>query len=271
MAINKAVRIYKNLGDGTAVQADSILMADGTIKSQPARSSEGIIPISKVPKACPCIPVNQFDNSLNNQSMNFQNPGIISAETANGKVVTARNETGSAAANRRVISFSISNTESTGGPDLVVVGDGNGLLNLTGAYGGVGPFSVRAGIVFDGNWGASFQTIFAGLTKSNPIDVHKLHLIGYDTAGSPDSSVFVGGFIKQARATFNGDAAVVSDIPLQQLLRTDSYNAYVRETDNFRMTIDGMAGLIFKLATGKRIDVTMDISSANETYSMNRQ
>lgn len=269
----KQVRVYKNLGDGTAVQADTIMMASGEFVPAPATNKE-IIPIQKVPKVCPCVPVNQINNPSNSNSMtglNFSNPGVIITEKANGQVSSARNETASANANIEVISFSISNTEAAGGPDLVCIGDGNGLLNLAGAYGGVGPFSTRAGIVFDGNWGPNFDTIFAGLTKSNPIDVHKLHLVGYDTAGNNDASVFVGGFIKEARASFSGNSATVSDIPLQQLLKTDSYNAFVRETDNFRMTIDGMAGLIFKLAIGKRIDVTMTISAANETYAMNRR
>lgn len=265
-----AARIYQDLGNGQAIQTDFVKTADGRTLQVPANKLEGTVPISRVPARCPVVKPDSVNSQMQN-SMNIQgNPAIVTTEDATGNLLLSRAETGRLNGATKVISFSISNTEATGGPDSILVGDGNGMLALAATYGGLGITSLRAGIIFDGNWGTATGTQLKQMTSNNALDLHKLHLIGYDTSGNPDPSVFTGGFLKMARATWNGDAAQSVDVPLQMLIKPNTYQDHIREMDGFRFTLDSMSALVFKLAIGKRIDVTMEISAAAHTYLMNK-
>lgn len=265
---NRPARIYRSLGDGTAVATDYVKMPDGREVPAPANKMEGRVPLQKLPKECPVITNSQINQNSN--QMNFNNPAIVTTETPAGNLSTGRIETGSIAAQLEVLTISISNAESSGGPDQVLLGDGAGNLALAAAYGGVGISSLRSGVTFNGNWGTATQTQLKTLTSMVALDLHGLHMVGYDTSGNPDSSVFTGSFLKTAEASVSGNSAVVKNVPLAQMLKPNNYQSHIREIPGFRFTLDALHGIIVTLAIGKRIDLTFNISAAEKSRIMNK-
>lgn len=201
----------------------------------------------------------------------MNNNGLVQlSETASGAIKQYRPETANMAGMYQTINIGISNAETSGGPDMVLLGDANGVLSLTAQYGGLNPGSLRAGVTFSGTWGTSARTILAGITGKNPVDVHELNIQGFDTSGNPDSSFLNDGFLKLARGTFNGDAAQVVTVPLVFLTKPTDYNTWIKYMKDFRFTLDGMSALVVNLPTGKAITITMRISAAAQTYGMNK-
>lgn len=269
-----AARIYQDMGNGQVLETEFVQTPAGRVLRAPTSVKARVLDRSQIPAQCPVISQNSINNSMNqNQIMRPGGitPGTIRlSEDAYGNVRDFRSETADLRGNLKVINITVSNAESSGGPDTILLGDGNGILALAATYGGLAPGSLRSGITISGTWGTSTNTILQNLSRANPLDVHELQLQGYDTSGNPDSSFFTGGFIKLARAKFNGDAAEVSEIPLQFLTSPQDYNTYIRQTKDFRFTIDAQSGILLNLPIGKSVQITMKLSAVSETYGMNK-
>lgn len=265
MAI-KAVRIYKDLGNGTAIETELAQLADGKVIKAPVSMPGRVFKKTDIPPVCPIVsPSNQ-----NSMFTSVDNQTIKLSEDATGNVRQFRSETADMAGMYQTVNIGISNAEATGGPDVVLLGNGNGVLSLTAQYGGLNPGTLRSGVTFSGTWGTSGQTILAAITKANPIDVHELNIQGFDTSGNPDSSFLSDGFLKLARGTFNGDAAKVVTVPLAFLTKPGDFNTWIKFMKDFRFTLDGMSALVVNMPIGKAITLTMRISAAAQTYGMNK-
>lgn len=269
----RAARVYENIGGGKVLETNFIQTPSGDIVPQKAPVAGRIFDRSQVPAQCPVIPSQQNKSSMNamNQRGGVIAPGTVGlAEDAYGYVSDYRSERGDLRGSLKVINITVTNSEASGGPDTVVIGDGNGILALAATYGGLNPGSLRAGVVISGQWGTSTNTIIKNLSTANPLDVHELQLQGYDTSGNPDSSFFVGGFMKLARAKWNGDSAEVTEIPLQFLTSPQDYNTYIRQTKDFRFTFDGMSAIVVNLPIGKQVQITMKLAAAADVYGMSK-
>ena len=261
----KAVRIYKDLGNGQVIETDMIQLPSGQVQQTQRKASTGqVFRRIQIPPECPIVSNIQNQNTMNGNGL------IQLSETATGNVNQFRPETANLSGMYQTINIGISNAEVSGGPDMVLLGDANGVLSLTAQYGGLNPGSLRSGVTFSGTWGTSARTILAGITGKNPIDVHELDVQGFDTSGNPDSSFLTDGFLKLARGKFNGDAAEVVTVPLVFLTKPTDYNTWIKYMAGFRFTLDGMSALVANMPIGKAVTITMKISAAAQTYGMNK-
>jgi hypothetical protein len=202
-------------------------------------------------------PTMQNQNNYQNQS-----PAAVGmAETASGRMVSYRSEadTGvSSAGVRRPLRFVISSTAA--GPTVLYLGDGSGLVRAKDKNFNIG---IPANVTVGGTYDANTHGLFESLTKSAGLDLHGIHIAGYDAAtNAEDATIFDEGKITlmSVGADFQNLSEVV--LPLADLLSAGDFRSNIREDASFRFKAGAMSAVKVDIPAGAKMVITFRKISA---------
>lgn len=190
---------------------------------------------------------------------------VTSDESAYGKRGVFRHERPSKdAAIRKQWTITISNGEVT--TEEFLLGDHHGLLAAA-----LGIPSPKAGVTITGTWGATTYANMKQITGANPVDLHRLHLLGKTTAGAASDAFFSSGSLKVLYADIANNTQQSNIIPLADLVLQDSFNTNIRIDNNFRMIMDGFSAVYLQIPAAEAVTLTFrEVSAYQGVYNMEK-
>ena len=256
----QAKRAHADLGNGMVQQLPYAVTSAGNVVPLAVTNSAPMPKQSIQAQGFPVVSKQQSDMTSNNLPY-----AVLPDENAYGKRGVARLERGGAdAAVRKQWTITISNGEAT--DEEFLIGDNHGLLAAA-----LGIPAPKAGVTISGTWGASTYTNINQITGANPVDLHRLHLLGKTTAGVASDAFFSSGQLKVLYADIANNTQQSNIIPLADLVLQDSYNTNIRIDNNFRMVMDGFSAVYLYIPAAEAVTVTFrEVSAYNGAYPMSK-
>jgi len=249
-------RVLREVGPGQYMQEPELQDMDGKAVRAPI-TDRRILTQADLP-----APVSQFFIHPQ-QSTNMTTPQnypagmapvIGVAETATGSEVAFRNEASVGVGRssvRRPLRFTITSTAAAA--TVVYLGDGTGLVRAKDKNFGAG---IPAGVTIGGTYGVNTHALFQELTKSATLDLHGLHIAGYDDNNAEDPTVFDEGQVtlQSVSPDFQNLSEVV--LPLSDLLGSGDFRSNIREDSSFRFKAGALSAIRIDMPAGSKMVLT---------------
>jgi len=260
---NKPKRAHIEISQGVVKQLPyAIEPGTGRQIAAPITNNQ---PLSKTAVMANGFPVLKSEQMAQNQFQAGLPYAVTSDESAYGKRGVFRHERPSKdAAVRKQWTITISNGEAT--TEEFLLGDHHGLLAAA-----LSIPSPKAGVTITGTWGATTYANFKQLTGSNPVDLHRLHLLGKTTAGAASDAFFSSGSLKVLYADIANNTQQSNIIPLADLVLQDSFNTNIRIDNQFRMIMDGFSAVYLQIPAAEAVTLTFrEVSAYQGVYNMEK-
>jgi len=247
--------------NGEVYQLPIVMAADGEQKAAPITNPK---PLSRQAVASAGFPIIQPNKS----SMTNQNGlpfGVQNDESAYGQRGVFRHERPSKdTAVRKQWTITIANGEAT--TEEFLLGDHHGLLAAA-----LSIPSPKAGVTITGTWAATTYNNIKQISGANPVDLHRLHLLGKTTAGVASDAFFSSGSLKVLYADIANNTQQSNIIPLADLVLQDSFNTNIRIDNNFRMLMDGFSAVYLQIPAAEAVTLTFrEVSAYQGVYNMEK-
>lgn len=263
----KPIKQYKRAHaegqNGIVYQLPIVMSDDGEQKPAPITNTK---PLSRQAVARAGFPIIQPNKSnMISNNGNGLPYAVTTDENAYGGRGVFRHERPSRdAAIRKQWTITISNGEAT--TEEFLLGDHHGLLAAA-----LSIPSPKAGVTITGTWGASTYANIKQITGPNPVDLHRLHLLGKTTAGAPSDAFFSSGSLKQLYADIANNTQQSNIIPLADLVLQDSFNTNIRIDNNFRMLMDAFSAVYLQIPAAEAVTLTFrEVSAYQGIYNMEK-
>lgn len=258
---NKPRRAHQDLGNGMVKQLPYAIAPTGKRIEAPITNNSLLKKSTVQASGFPVLKSDQM-------AQNFQYGlpyAVTSDESAYGKRGVFRHERPSKdAAVRKQWTITISNGEAT--TEEFLLGDHHGLLAAA-----LSIPSPKAGVTITGTWGATTYANMKQITGANPVDLHRLHLLGKTTAGAASDAFFSSGSLKVLYADIANNTQQSNIIPLADLVLQDSFNTNIRIDNNFRMIMDGFSAVYLQIPAAEAVTLTFrEVSAYQGVYNMEK-
>lgn len=256
-------RAHQEAANGTVYQLPLLIADDGEQRPAPITNAK---PLSRQAVARAGFPIINQTQATKMTSINNGLPYAVQTdEDAYGQRGVFRQERPSKdAAVRKQWTITISNGEVT--TEEFLVGDHHGLLAAA-----LSIPSPKAGVTITGTWAASTYANIKQITGANPVDLHRLHLLGKTTAGVASDAFFSSGSLKVLYADIANNTQQSNIIPLADLVLQDSFNTNIRIDNNFRMLMDGFSAVYLQIPAAEAVTMTFrEVSAYQGVYNMEK-
>ncbi len=203
---------------------------------------------------------------MNSKQVSYQTKiagPIQYAEKPYGEVSTVRQEEASAGESRRVLTISITNTEATA--ETVALFDGLGHVKR------MANIAVpKAGVTFDGTFGADTYTVLQELGKMVALKFKGIKFQAFTSAGAKADTYFTAGSFRSAVADplqYNLDNPYES---FTDLVGQNSFNTNIRQNDQYRFLMTPTSAWIVTLPTATAVTITATVDSYEGSFGMVR-
>lgn len=261
---NKPKRAHIEVGPGIVKQLPYAI-EPGTGKQVPAAitNNQNLSKSAVMANGFPVLKSEQMNTT--NQFQAGLPYGVQTDESAYGQRGVFRHERPSKdAAVRKQWTITISNGEAT--TEEFLLGDHHGLLAAA-----LSIPSPKAGVTITGTWGATTYANMKQITGANPVDLHRLHLLGKTTAGAASDAFFSSGSLKVLYADIANNTQQSNIIPLADLVLQDSFNTNIRIDNNFRMIMDGFSAVYLQIPAAEAVTLTFrEVSAYQGVYNMEK-
>lgn len=251
--------------NGEVYQLPIVVADDGTQKPAPVTNPKPLSRQAVASAGFPIISQNQMQTMNAPRNGNGLPYAVTNDESAYGQRGVFRHERPSKdAAIRKQWTITISNGEAT--TEEFLLGDHHGLLAAA-----LSIPAPKAGVTITGTWGSSTYTNINQITGANPVDLHRLHLLGKTTAGAASDAFFSSGSLKMLYADIANNTQQSQIIPLADLVLQDSFNTNIRIDNNFRMLMDGFSAVYLQIPAGEAVTLTFrEVSAYQGVYNMEK-
>lgn len=256
-------RAHAEAANGTVYQLPIVVSADGEQKPAPITNPK---PLSRQAVARAGFPIiNPKQSSMTSNNNNGLPYGVQTDENAYGSRGVFRHERPARdAAIRKQWTITISNGEAT--TEEFLLGDHHGLLAAA-----LSIPSPKAGVTITGTWNSATYANIKQITGSNPVDLHRLHLLGKTTTGASSDAFFSSGSLKQLYADIANNTQQSNIIPLADLVLQDSFNTNIRIDNNFRMLMDAFSAVYLQIPAAEAVTLTFrEVSAYQGVYNMEK-
>lgn len=262
--MDKPKRAHYQASDGRAYQLPVAVTAAGEQIPAPITNSRPMDASRVAAAGFPIISRNQA-TMQQNQLGGALPFAVVQDENAYGRRGVARMERPARNAPvREQWTITISNGEAT--TEEFLIGDNTGLLAAA-----LGIPAPKAGVTITGTFGANTYTFFSAISGKNPVDLHRLHLVGNTTAGAASTAFFTSGLLKVMDASIANNTNEANIIPLADLVLPDTYQTNIRVDNNFRFIMDGLSALYLQIPAAEAVTLTFrEVSAVNRVYAMEK-
>lgn len=172
-----------------------------------------------------------------------------------------RSETPAMSATPLKLIITISNAHAS--PQTLEIGDAAGEIKRT-----QGIPDKDAAVTIGGSFGTATLTQLKTLTGMMNYRLHSLNVQSFTTAGAQSTGFFTDGTLKMAYASPIGDPPQIRVIQLNDLLKADDYNSFIREVKDFRFILAPLTGLIATVPNGIKVVLTFDLHAVGLEQGM---
>lgn len=209
------------------------------------------------------LPIQSNNNMYQNNWGPNVAPEIQRAETAQGFSFETRQEGGPIAGGEfGEFFFTVTNNDAAA--QSLILGDPTGLLGIQ-----LGIGAKDADVVVTGTYGATTFDVLKNIIAGTAIDLHTINVQSTTTVGALDSTFYTAARVSLGRANINGNAPENQIINFRGMLKPDTFQPSIRESDNFRFIMDNLSGFVIQnMPPGLATTFTFRLRSIGDAYNM---
>jgi len=257
----KAYRVLREVAPGKVIQEPIARTMDGEQIAMPV-TDRRVLELSRIPNADqliierapkPDAPIYQPQKVPMQTAVlpTSAAPTRGIAETPTGGNVSFRHEASVGVGSNVRRSFKVVLDNGGAAEEVIYLGDGLGLIQL---FNGDADF---VNTMVTGQIGANTVTKLKDITNSIILDLHGLHLAGYEAGGStPSAAAFDSGKVEVLSIAPDYQSVKSQTLPLSDMLNSESFRDNVRQDDSFRMHLGPLTAMRITLPAGAKLAVT---------------
>lgn len=237
-------RIYAQSENGMFLDTGKALNAAGKAVTV-GKQTNLPVPKSKLKQGTVIMKNQNFQNMKS-----IQNPTIGLGESTGGQLGSFRDEFASTASQRTTIEIEISNA-SADNTEEVIIGDGFQLAALK--LGKSLPYAPSNDITITGTYGAVTESVLKDIPKSTEMRFHGFNIQSFDNSGTANQNFFGNNSFRTLEANLANKSLIDEPVPLQDLIKNNSFQVFLRDDPNWRFSLSGYTGLLFRMPPATKI------------------